>query len=155
MNKNYFMPGSDITAEEKEAIRVTLKQKQKDDEQLLAKLSELKNEKLKNLDFMNPGFNPFEDRILVYPDPVKEKTAGGIFKPSVAIEKVKPMMGTVVCVGPGKAGVTYRKDNVISEELPIKVGMRITYGNYAGTEITLKDVKYLIMRVADCFGELK
>jgi chaperonin GroES len=80
---------------------------------------------------------PLADRVLVEPAAAEEKTAGGIIIPDTA--KEKPQKGTVVAVGPGK------KD----EPITVKVGDQVLYGKYAGTEITIDGVNYLIMRESD------
>jgi len=80
---------------------------------------------------------PLADRVLVEPAPAEEKTAAGIIIPDTA--KEKPQKGTVVAVGPGK------KD----EPMTVSVGDNVLYGKYAGTEITIDGVNYLIMRESD------
>jgi len=80
---------------------------------------------------------PLADRVLVEPAAAEEKTAGGIIIPDTA--KEKPQKGTVVAIGPGK------KD----EPMTVKVGEKVLYGKYAGTEITIDTVNYLIMRESD------
>jgi chaperonin GroES len=80
---------------------------------------------------------PLADRVLVEPAPAEQKTAGGLYIPDTA--KEKPQKGKVVAVGNGK------KD----EPLTVKVGDSVLYGKYAGTEITLDGVDYLIMRESD------
>ncbi len=80
---------------------------------------------------------PLADRVLVEPAAAEEKTAGGIIIPDTA--KEKPQKGTVVAVGPGK------KD----EPITVKVGESVLYGKYAGTEITIDGINYLIMRESD------
>ena len=80
---------------------------------------------------------PLADRVLVEPAPAEEKTAGGIIIPDTA--KEKPQKGTVAAVGPGK------KD----EPMTVKIGDEVLYGKYAGTEITIDGVNYLIMRESD------
>ncbi len=88
------------------------------------------------------SFKPNEDRVLVEPAAAEEKTASGIIIPDTA--KEKPQQGTIIAVGPGK------KD----EPLTVKVGDKILYGKYAGTEITFDGKEYLIMRGSDIFGTL-
>ena len=83
---------------------------------------------------------PLADRILVEPAPAEEKTIGGIIIPDTA--KEKPMRGRVVAVGAGK------KD----EPMTVKKGDNILYGKYAGTEITIDGVEYLIMRESDVYA---
>ena len=78
-----------------------------------------------------------EDRVLVRPAPIEEKTAGGIIIPDTA--KEKPLKGEVVAVGQGT------KD----EEMVVKEGDKVLYGKYAGTEIEIDDEEYLIMRQSD------
>jgi len=80
---------------------------------------------------------PLADRVLVEPAPAEEKTAAGIIIPDTA--KEKPQKGTVVAVGPGK------KD----EPMTVKVGDSVLYGKYAGTELTIDGINYLIMRESD------
>jgi chaperonin GroES len=80
---------------------------------------------------------PLADRVLVKPAPAEEKTAAGIIIPDTA--KEKPQKGTVVAVGPGK------KD----EPMSVKVGDKVLYGKYAGTELTIDGSNYLIMRESD------
>ena len=80
---------------------------------------------------------PLKDRVLVEPMEAEEKTASGIIIPDSA--KEKPQKGTVVAVGDGK------KD----EPMTVKEGNTVVYGKYAGTEITIDDKDYLIMREED------
>jgi chaperonin GroES len=80
---------------------------------------------------------PLADRVVVEPSPAEEKTSGGIIIPDTA--KEKPQKGTVMAVGPGK------KD----EPMTVKVGDVVLYGKYAGTEITIDGINYMIMRESD------
>ena len=80
---------------------------------------------------------PLADRVLVEPAPAEEKTAAGIIIPDTA--KEKPQKGTIVAAGPGK------KD----EPMTVKVGDKVLYGKYAGTELTIDGSNYLIMRESD------
>jgi chaperonin GroES len=88
---------------------------------------------------------PLADRVIVKPNPAEEKTKSGIILPDTA--KEKPIEGTVVAVGPGK--VTEEGSKV---ELTIKEGDKVLYGKYSGTEVTVDDEEYLIMRESDIFG---
>lgn len=90
---------------------------------------------------------PLADRVVVKPSEAEEKTAGGIILPDTA--KEKPVEGTVVAVGPGK---TADDGKVIKPE--VKVGDRVLYGKYSGTEVTINGEEYLIMRESDIFGIL-
>ena len=87
-------------------------------------------------------FIPNEDRILVEAAAAEEKTASGIIIPDTA--KEKPQEGTVVAVGNG------------TDEKPVtlKVGDRVLYGKYSGTEITIGGTEYLIMKNSDVFGTI-
>jgi len=87
-------------------------------------------------------FKPNEDRILVEAAAAEEKTASGIIIPDTA--KEKPQQGKVVAVGPGF------KDKPVT----VKEGETVLYGKYSGTEITLDDKEYLIMRNSDILGSL-
>jgi chaperonin GroES len=88
---------------------------------------------------------PLADRVIVKPAEAEEKTSGGIILPDTA--KEKPIEGTVVAVGPGK---TADDGKVIKPE--VKVGDRVLYGKYSGTEVTIAGEEYLIMRESDIFG---
>ncbi|HSV75620.1 MAG TPA: co-chaperone GroES [Bacteroidales bacterium] len=85
----------------------------------------------------NIKIKPLADRVLVEPAPAEEKTVGGIIIPDTA--KEKPQRGTVVSAGPGK------KD----EPMTVKVGDKVLYGKYAGTELSFEGRDYLIMRESD------
>lgn len=80
---------------------------------------------------------PLADRVLVKPAPAEQKTASGIIIPDSA--KEKPQRGEVVAAGPGT------KD----EDMQVKVGDLVLYGKYAGTELNVDGVDYLIMRQSD------
>lgn len=83
---------------------------------------------------------PLSDRVLVLPNPAEEKTAGGLFIPDTA--KEKPLAGKVIAAGPGTADVT----------MEVKVGDQVLYGKYAGQEINVDGVDYLIMKQSDIFA---
>jgi len=85
----------------------------------------------------NIKIQPLADRVLVEPAPAEEKTMGGIIIPDTA--KEKPQRGTIIAVGQGK------KD----EPMTVKVGDKVLYGKYAGTELSLEGKDYLIMRESD------
>lgn len=80
---------------------------------------------------------PLADRVLISPAAAEEKTIGGIIIPDTA--KEKPLQGTVIAVGEGKA----------DEPMILKAGDQVLYGKYAGTEIEFEGEKYLIMRQSD------
>ena len=85
---------------------------------------------------------PLADRVLIEPKEAETKTAGGIYIPDTA--KEKPQQGTVVAAGPGK------KD----EPMEVKVGDQVIYGKYAGTEVSVEDKKYLIVKQSDILAIL-
>ena len=80
---------------------------------------------------------PLADRVVVEPKEAETKTASGLYIPDTA--KEKPQQGTVIAVGPGTKDV----------EMEVKVGDVVLYGNYAGTEVSFEDKKYLIMKQSD------
>lgn len=83
------------------------------------------------------SIKPLADRVVIEPVAAETKTASGIIIPDSA--KEKPQEGVVVAVGSGK------KD----EPLTVKVGDKVLYGKYSGTELKLEGKDYLIMREAD------
>jgi chaperonin GroES len=85
---------------------------------------------------------PLADRVLVEALEAAEKTAGGIYIPDNA--KEKPQKGKVIAAGPGKAS-----DAGTLIKMEVKVGDIILYGKYSGTEVTVNDKEYLIMRESD------
>ncbi|MBX6352583.1 MAG: co-chaperone GroES [Thermoflavifilum sp.] len=84
---------------------------------------------------------PLADRVVVRPLEREEKTASGIFLPDTA--KEKPQEGEVVAVGPG------RVEDGKRIELEVKVGDRVVYSKYAGTEVKVGDEELLILRESD------
>jgi chaperonin GroES len=91
---------------------------------------------------------PMNDRILVLRVEEEQKTSGGIIIPDTA--KEKPQEGKVVGVGPGKLG-----DDGKRVPLEVKVGDRILFSKYAGTEINIDDVEHLFMKEDDILGVLE
>ena len=94
------------------------------------------------------AFRPLHDRILVRRIEAEEKTAGGIIIPDTA--KEKPQEGEVVAVGPGA-----RDDSGKLVELDVKVGYRILFGKWSGTEIKLDGEDLLIMKESDVMGVIE
>ena len=84
---------------------------------------------------------PLADRVLIEPQEAQTKTAGGIYIPDTA--KEKPQQGKVIAVGPGK-----------NEPMEVKAGDVVLYGKYAGTEVTVEDKKYLIVKQQDILAIL-
>lgn len=95
-----------------------------------------------------PKIRPLSDRIVVEPKEVESKTAGGIVIPDTA-DKDKPMQGTVLAVGNGKF-----IDGKM-QPLQVKVGDRVLYGKYAGTNVKFESKDYLVMREDDVMGVLE
>ena len=91
---------------------------------------------------MSVNFKPLADRVLVEPVQAETKTASGIIIPDTA--KEKPQEGTVVAVCNGKP----------DEPMTVKVGDRVLYGKYAGSELKLDGKDYLIVRESDLLGIL-
>jgi chaperonin GroES len=85
--------------------------------------------------------SPLADRIVVRASEETEQMRGGLFIPDTA--KEKPMQGEVIAVGPGR----FEKDKRVPMEL--KVGDRVLYGKYSGTEVTIDNEPLLILREAD------
>ncbi|GBD89313.1 10 kDa chaperonin [bacterium BMS3Abin04] len=94
------------------------------------------------------NIKPLADRVIVKPDEVKEVTKSGIVLPDTS--KEKPIEGIVVAAGPGKVTDEGKLIN-----MSVKVGDKVLYGKYSGTEIKLDDDEYLIMREEDIFGIVK
>ncbi|MBX4926724.1 co-chaperone GroES [Rhizobium binae] len=91
------------------------------------------------------SFRPLHDRILVRRVDSEEKTKGGIIIPDTA--KEKPQEGEVIAVGPGA-----RNDVGQIQALDVKVGDRILFGKWSGTEIKINGEDLLIMKENDVMG---
>ncbi len=91
---------------------------------------------------------PLADRVVIKPLDVKEVKKGGIIIPDTA--KEKPQEGEVVAVGKGRINESTGERIA----LEVKKGDRVLYGKYSGTEITIDDVEYLIMRESDILAIL-
>ncbi len=89
--------------------------------------------------------NPLGDRVVVQPAEAEEKTKGGIILPDTA--KEKPVEGTIVATGPGKVA-----ESGELVKMTVKVGDKVLYGKYSGTEVTIEGEEYLIMRESDIFA---
>ncbi len=96
---------------------------------------------------MAAKLKPLQDRILVRRLEEKEVKKGGIIIPDTA--KEKPQEGEVVAVGPGKMGKEGKR-----EPMDVKVGDKILFGKYSGSEVKLGDEELLIMREEDVLGIL-
>ncbi len=94
------------------------------------------------------AFRPLGDRVLVRRVEEEEKTKGGIIIPDTA--KEKPQEGEVLAVGPGG-----RDDAGKLLPMDVKVGDRILFGKWSGTEVKLDGEDLLIMKESDILGVLE
>jgi chaperonin GroES len=90
-------------------------------------------------------FRPLHDRILVKRIEAEEKTPGGIIIPDTA--KEKPIEGEVLAVGPGARDETGKV-----QPLDVRVGDRVLFGKWSGTEVIIEGEDRLIMKESDVFG---
>ncbi|EGV16656.1 co-chaperone GroES [Thiocapsa marina] len=88
---------------------------------------------------------PLHDRVVVRRMEEERTTAGGIVIPDSATEK--PIQGEIIAVGKGKI-----LDNGESRPLDVKVGDRVLFGKYSGTEVKLDGDDFLVMREEDIMG---
>ena len=86
---------------------------------------------------------PCGDRVLVKPNVEEEKTAGGIVLPDTA--KERPQWGEVFAVGAGK----WDEDGKHRIPMDVKVGDKVVFAKYGGTEVKLDGEEYLILRESD------
>jgi len=93
------------------------------------------------------SIKPLADRVLIEPVEAETKTQGGIFIPDNA--KEKPMQGIVKAVGAGRRS---DKGEIIAMEL--KIGDKVLYGKYSGTEVTVDGKNYLIVKENDILAVL-
>jgi len=94
------------------------------------------------------GFKPLHDRVLVRRLSEEEKTAGGIIIPDTAQEK--PSEGEIVAVGSG-----IRADDGSVRELDVKVGDRVLFGKFGGTDVKVDGEDLLILRESDILGTVE
>ena len=92
------------------------------------------------------NIKPLSDRVVIKPLEEMEVKKGNIIIPDTA--KEKPMQGEVMAVGPGKT-----EDGKLVP-MSVKKGDKILYGKYSGTEVTVDDVEYLIMRESDILATI-
>ena len=91
------------------------------------------------------SIRPLQDRVVVRRTEEETKSAGGIVIPDSAAEK--PSQGEVVAVGPGK-----KLDNGAVQEVDLKVGDKVLFGQYAGSTVKLDGEELLIMNESEVFG---
>ena len=95
---------------------------------------------------MAAKLQPLADRVLVKPTEKEEKTKSGIYLPDTA--KEKPQEGEVLAVGPGKMN-----DDGKRIPMDLKVGDRVIYAKYGGTEIKVDDEDLMILREGDILAK--
>lgn len=92
---------------------------------------------------------PLADRVVIKPAEREEKTKGGIFLPDTAT-KERPQEGTVLAVGEGR-----RDDSGKLIPMNVKVGDKVLFAKYSGTEFKIDDVDYLILAEKDILGVIQ
>ena len=90
-------------------------------------------------------FRPLHDRVLIKVLDSEEKTKGGIIIPDTA--KEKPQEGEVVAVGPGA-----KTEDGKTVKMDVKVGDKVIFGKWSGTEIKIDNIDYSIMKESDIMG---
>jgi chaperonin GroES len=95
---------------------------------------------------MAAKLQPLADRVLVKPIEKEEKTKSGIYLPDTA--KEKPQEGEIMAVGPGKM-----TDDGKRIPMDLKVGDRVIYAKYGGTEIKIDDEELMILRESDILAK--
>jgi chaperonin GroES len=95
---------------------------------------------------MATELKPLGDRVVIKPLPREEVTKSGLVLPDTA--KEKPQEGEVIAAGPGRVG-----DDGKHIAMEVKKGDRVIYAKYAGTEIKLDDVEYVILRESDILAK--
>jgi chaperonin GroES len=95
---------------------------------------------------MAAKLQPLGDRVLVKPTEKEEKTKSGIYLPDTA--KEKPMEGEIIAVGPGKYDEAGKRI-----PMDLKVGDKVIYAKYGGTEIKVDDVELMILRESDILAK--
>ena len=89
---------------------------------------------------------PLEDRVVIWPDDEGESMRGGLYIPDTA--KEKPTQGEVVAVGPGRVE---KGDRV---PMDVKVGDKVLYGKYSGTNITVEGGEVVIVKASDILARI-
>ena len=93
-------------------------------------------------------FRPLHDRVVIRRIEAEERSKGGIIIPDTA--KEKPQEGEVIAVGPGA-----RDENGQIQALDVKVGDRILFGKWSGTEVRIDGEDLLIMKESDIMGVIE
>lgn len=90
---------------------------------------------------------PLDDRVLVEPLEAEDTTTGGIVLPDAA--KEKPQRGTIIAVGPGRLN-----DEGGRDPMSVAVGDVVVYGQYGGTDVTIDDTDYKVLRESDILAKV-
>jgi chaperonin GroES len=110
--------------------------------------SHLSSDKSQDFKEERMKFRPLHDRVVVERIDAEAMTTGGIIIPDTA--KEKPQQGRIVGVGPGG-----RDDHGNLIPIDLKVGDRVLFGKWSGTEVKIEGVEYLIMKESDITGVLE
>ena len=89
---------------------------------------------------------PLADRVVIKPSEREEVTKGGIILPDTI--KEKPQEGEIIAVGPGRLS-----EDGTPIKMDVKVGDKVLYARYAGTEVKVDDVEYVILRETDILAK--
>jgi len=100
----------------------------------------------KEEDNMTVKLKPLADRVVVKPVPKEEKTKSGIYIPDTA--KERPQEGDIIAVGPGRLTEDGKRI-----AMDLKVGDRVIYAKYGGSEIKIEDQDLVIMRESDILAK--
>ena len=90
--------------------------------------------------------HPLADRVAIRPLEETEQMRGGLYIPDTA--KEKPQQGEIIAVGPGR----WERGERVAMEL--KVGDNVLYGKYSGTEVTIEDETFLVIKESDVLAKL-
>ena len=90
--------------------------------------------------------HPLADRVAIRPLEETEQMRGGLYIPDTA--KEKPQQGEIIAVGPGR----WERGERVAMEL--KVGDKVLYGKYSGTEVTIEDETFLVIKESDVLAKL-
>jgi len=90
--------------------------------------------------------HPLEDRVVIWPDDEAETMRGGLYIPDTA--KEKPTQGEILAVGPG------RMEKGARVPMDVKVGDKVLYGKYSGTNITVDGEEVVIVKVSDILAKM-
>jgi len=183
MSKTYMMGDGKLSEEERTLLENTKAEEDTlmKDVQLRDQQNEARRKSVTLEMLLKTSICPHEDRVLIWPDPIESKTEGGIIKPKEVMEKERPLMGTVLAVGPAKRQEVsytnklllailrflentkdcYPTSGDIEREMeyattPLKLGMHVLYGRFAGTPTEDPETKepLLIMRPTDIFANV-